>query len=327
MFSVQDVGLRPKALMASFGTILFITGMCSVMVTNILEVQSIMAGITGNSAGMNQVSQLESTFLRMDQSITSYAVTSNRASLNKYNSEVAKFNSATRDIASSGLNTEEKQLLKDVQATVSDWQSQVVSPIIAANTASSRSTVRQETLSLSSSSAEKLNDQINSFLGSQVATISGVNNKIDGLITQGLGVIALGLLISLVGSAVVSFVLASSIINLFKRIFTHLDKFSTSELEALDKDFTNVIAEMNGAVSGVIRSAQNLVQSNSTLKKNVSEQASSVEQTSASIEEISSMTENNVVEARKMQDIANTMQEQMNELDQAMVQITESNKK
>ena len=130
---------------------------------------------------------------------------------------------------------------------------------------------------------------------------------------------------SLVGSAVVSFVLASSIINLFKRIFTHLDKFSTSELEALDKDFTNVIAEMNGAILGY-RSAQNLVQSNSTLKKNVSEQAS-VEQTSASIEEISSMTENNVVEARKMQDIANTMQEQMNELDQAMVQITESNKK
>jgi len=130
---------------------------------------------------------------------------------------------------------------------------------------------------------------------------------------------------------VLAYVITRGVTEPFKEIFRGLKTFSTRELKDTGNTFTRIIDGLNEGADQVNDAAAQVSTASQQLAEGNSEQASSLEETSSALEQMAAMTRTNAENSKQANDLsgqaknaAQTGDQTMGQLNEAMTAINES---
>lgn len=277
--------------------------------------------------------KIEGAAVDMETGMRGYLLAGKEEFLDPYKGGKTQFNELVGNLQKTvNDNPAQVRLLSEIKETIDEWQRNVTEPTIALRRVIGDAKTMDDMADLVGRARgkkyfDKFRSQIATFTERESALMAKRQKNAESTTQSTYYSITIGIIVATFLSLVASLIVTSSITKPFQNIFKGLKKFSTRELQHLNKEFLGIIDNMTNVAGQVSLASEEISKSSEILSKNVSEQASSVEETSASIEEMSGMVQNNVAEAKSSKEISDRMKDQMGNLKGAMSEILDSNQK
>ncbi len=188
-------------------------------------------------------------------------------------------------------NPAQVTLLGEAKTTIDEWRTNVTEPTITLRRQIGDSRTMDDMADLVAEARgkvffDKFRAQVAAFKDVEKTLMEERKKAAETMASTTKTVIVGGTTIIILLALLISYVLASSVIKPFKKIFGGLESFSNDELTTTAETFREIIMSLNSGAEQVTSASENIAQG-------ASEQASSLEETSASLEELSSMTKQN----------------------------------
>ena len=298
---IDKISLKSKAVIGSMLSSVIVVVVGLVLGLNVQKATMLVQDIEAHNENIILSEKLSTNFLLLNFSIRDVVLNKNNSSRSILEASTKNLDIIVRKLKNNGVNNPAQLAkLNEVEKAIEAWENQFgfsstnFKPVYKLTSRNYR---------VADKNGRKfLNDGIKtlkSYTDAEEATLILLKNEHSSILKAGTGIIIAGVVIALILSLGTAIFLSSQVINMFKEIFSGLDKFSTEELRNLKKDFSALVANMNKSVERVGGSSSVVNRSSELISSNVSEQAKSIDRTSSSIEEISGMTKTNVEQSKK----------------------------
>jgi methyl-accepting chemotaxis protein len=194
-------------------------------------------------------------------------------------------------------NPAQVALLGEIQTTITDWKSNVTEPTIELRRQIGDAKTMDDMAELVGKAEGKVffddfREQVAEFKSIEKSLMKERQETASKLGARTQMVIVGGTAGIIVMVLMISYFLANSVINPFKKIFPGLETFSNKELEETSSVFNDIIGTLNASAAQFESASANIAQG-------ASEQAASLEETSASIEQVTAMTQQSAANANQ----------------------------
>ncbi len=234
----------------------------------------------------------------------------------KFYSEVEKLQATVSD------NAEQVRLLREIRDNMKEWQSNAAKPAIDLRREIGDAKSMNDMAALVGEAKgkkyfDKFREQVKTFITTEEKLMKVRQAEALETAQSTIQMIVGGTTLAIVIAMLISFFLANSITNNFKKIFKGLKSLSSAELENVNVKFT-------GVIKGLTNGAEMVTAASQQMASGASEQAASLEETSASLEEMTSMTRANADNSNEANNLMQSANKVVAEANNSMTSVISS---
>ncbi|WP_434362799.1 CHASE3 domain-containing protein [Parasalinivibrio latis] len=297
------------------------------------ELRDAVSWVTHTHEVIEQALMIETAALDMETGMRGYLLAGEETFLEPYNNGSQQFfilvNALKNRVSD---NPAQVELLQDIESVISEWQEQVVVSQIQLRRDIGHAKTMDDVSDFVAQAKgkkffDKFREQIRTFNEREEALMAERIKAAETTVNVAYISLIGGILLAVLLSVISALILSRSVTKPFREIFKGLDSFSTRELNNMSGAFMSIVQRMGQGSAHLATVSNNIDEASQNLFNISNQQAASVEQTSASSEQIASMVNANAQAAEESRNVSMTVSEQMEELDEAMSKISDSNQK
>ena len=250
---IDKMSLKSKAIIGSILSSVIVVVVGLVLSLNVQKATMLVQDIESHNENIILSEKLSRNFLLLNFSIRDIVLNKNNSSRSILKASTKNLDIIVRRLKNNGVNNPAQlEKLKEVEKTIEAWKNQFgfsSTNFVPVYKLTSRN------FRVADKNGRKFVDDgvktLKSYTDAEEATLILLKNEHNSLLKAGTGIIFAGVVIALILSLGTALFLSSQVINMFKEIFSGLDKFSTEELRNLKKDFSALVHNMNKSVERV----------------------------------------------------------------------------
>lgn len=301
---MKNLGLKSKIIISTSVTL-------ALMVASGIIGHKVQRSLAKSSAWVEHTykviasaNTLISAAVDMETGMRGYLLAGDESFLDPYKSGKIKFNSEIVELSNTvSDNPAQVALLSEVKTSIADWSSLVAEKQIELRReVGSTKTMADVANFVGEARGKKFFDhfrgQVATFIGREQTLIEERKAEAKSVAVSSNFLIVGSLLVAIVIGAILSIVVANSVVRLFKAIFGGLKRFSSAELDGVKAQFNQVINSLSKGSTQVSSASFRFASSSF-------EQAAGIEETSSTLEEVASMTNSNAANTKSANELMN----------------------